>query len=133
MGATRLLIVDDDPEMLDCLQEALRDTFEVSIAFEGTSALHAMEQTRFDVVLLDLNMPGLDGFELLTQLAAQPSHPRVVIASGFPSLDRIAAKYGADGWLAKPYSLALLEQCVARAARAGRVENGGHRAGPKPV
>jgi formate transporter len=68
----------------------------------------------FDAVLLDLKMSGVDGFDVLNYLARFQPKTKVMIASGLPSLDRIAERYGASDWLAKPYHIDVLEKRVAR-------------------
>ena len=78
------------------------------------AALAMMRQWRFDAVVLDLKMDGEDGFDVLHYLAKERPQTRVLIASGLPRLDRIAERYGALDWLAKPYHIDALLQHVAR-------------------
>ena len=114
MPRGRLLIVDDEQDMLDCVAEVLGQHFDVTLARDGLEALCALRMSEFDVVLLDLKMTGVDGFDVLTYLSSCSPRTRVLIASGLPRLDRIAEHYGASGWLAKPYHLDVLEERVAR-------------------
>jgi DNA-binding NtrC family response regulator len=115
MSKRTVLVVDDEPDMLDCVAEVLGEHFELSLAHDGVQALQKLRETRFDAVVLDLKMDGEpDGFDLLRYLAQQQPQARVLIASGLPSLDRIAKQYGASDWLAKPYHIEALEEHVAR-------------------
>jgi DNA-binding response OmpR family regulator len=114
MTRGRLLIVDDEQDMLDCVAEVLGEHFELTLARDGLEALCALRTNVFDVVLLDLKMTGVDGFDVLNYLSMCSPKTRVMIASGLPRLDRIAERYGASDWLVKPYHLDVLEERVAR-------------------
>jgi two-component system response regulator AtoC len=114
----KVLIVDDD----EALRRALKDRFEfwgceVSVAADGREALAAAVQSTFDLILLDLSMPVMDGFEVLAKLRAD-SHPAdVVVLSAHGSVDKIvrALQGGADDFLTKPADFDLLEQVVKKA------------------
>lgn len=115
MSKRTVLVVDDEPDMLDCIAEVLGERFELSLARDGLEALQKLRETSFDAVVLDLKMDcEPDGFDILRYLARQQPQARVLIASGLPSLDRIAEQYGANDWLAKPYHIEALEEHVAR-------------------
>jgi DNA-binding NtrC family response regulator len=115
MSKKTVLVVDDEPDMLDCVAEVLAEHFELSLARDGAEALQKLRKTSFDGVVLDLKMDcEPDGFDVLRYLAQQQPQARVLIASGLPSLDRIAKQYGASDWLAKPYHIEALEEHVAR-------------------
>ena len=92
MGKVRLLLVDDDFEILDCLKEELEARYHVTLASTGDAALSAIEHEPFDAIVLDLRMPGTDGFDVLAHLAKGPDHPPVIVASALPRLDRVAAR-----------------------------------------
>jgi CheY-like chemotaxis protein len=69
----RLLLVDDDPGAVDLVKQYLQETpFELNVAFDGLSALEAVGKQRPDAILLDLVMPGLDGFKVIDRLQADP-------------------------------------------------------------
>jgi CheY-like chemotaxis protein len=114
MPRRRVLIVDDEQDMLDCVAEVLVQHFDLTLATSGPEALRALRVGEFDAVLLDLKMSGVDGFDVLNYLARFQPKTKVMIASGLPSLDRIAERYGASDWLAKPYHIDVLEKRVAR-------------------
>ena len=114
MSKSRVLIVDDEPDMLDCLVEVLSQQFDISVARSGLEALVELRGRDFDAVVLDLKMACVDGFDVLSYLSTRKPKTKVLIASGLPSLDRIAQRYGATDWLPKPYHLDVLEERVAR-------------------
>lgn len=115
MRKRTVLVVDDEPDMLDCVAEVLGEHFELTLARDGAEALYNVQSKRFDAVVLDLKMgAGRDGFDVLQYLSKHQPQARVLIASGLPSLDRIAERYGAQDWLAKPYHIDALEERVAR-------------------
>jgi DNA-binding NtrC family response regulator len=113
-GRKRLLVVDDERDMLDCVAEVLSPHFDLTLARNGADALRRLREQRFDAVVLDLKMDGEDGFDVLQYLSREQPRTRVLIASGLPRLDRIAERYGAIDWLAKPYHIEALEERVAR-------------------
>jgi DNA-binding NtrC family response regulator len=101
-----LLIVDDDEKFLATIAErlGLKD-FDVTTATEGKQAIKAAKKGAFDVAILDLKMPGMDGMELLQTLKKKHKFLEVVILTGFASIDSAveATKLGAFSYLEKPY------------------------------
>ena len=69
---SRILIVDDTKSNVDILVEALRDDYKLSVALNGESALQSVERSPPDLVLLDILMPGIDGYEVCRRLRAAP-------------------------------------------------------------
>lgn len=111
---TRILIVDDDTSLAEFLREALltrNDSLEVEIVHDGFSAGRMMESFSPDIVLLDLMMPQMDGFEVCHIIKEGEHHNvRVIAMSGFCSqenLQRILAE-GAEVCLKKPFSTTTL-------------------------
>lgn len=102
----QLLIVDDDEKFLATIAErlGLKD-FNVTTATEGNQAIKAAKKGAFDVAILDLKMPGMDGMELLQTLKKKHRFLEVIILTGFASIDSAveATKLGAFGYLEKPY------------------------------
>ncbi len=102
----KLLIVDDEVQFLDSIAERLelRD-FDVTKASRGAEALEIARQHQFDLALLDLKMPGMDGTELLGILKSEHKHLEVVMLTGHGSLESAVecTKLGAFGYLPKPY------------------------------
>ena len=76
LSDSRILIVDDVKTNVDILVEALRDDYKLSVALDGAAALRSIEKSPPDLVLLDIVMPGLDGYEVCRQLRAQRGDAR---------------------------------------------------------
>jgi len=115
--APRILIVDDQPD----LRLLIRLTFEgqgydVNEAATGEAALAACSSSMPDVVLLDVMMPGIDGYEVCRRLKADPRASRVLVVlmtAGHQETERVRAREaGADLYLAKPFSPAQLLELV---------------------
>jgi len=109
-----VLVVDDDLEIRRFIQAALADAgYVVQLAASGTEALAAVERSRTDLILLDVRMPGVDGWQVLDELrsAAGEHTPVVVMTASFTGQDK-ALRSGAQGYLAKPFELTDLLECV---------------------
>ena len=114
-----ILIVDDEADMRDACRQALqRDRCAVREASDGSAALVALAQRRFDVVLLDLKMPGMDGMEALAHIRAQYPETAVVVITGFATIESAveAMRAGAVDFVPKPFTPAALRMIVRRAA-----------------
>lgn len=102
---TKILIVDDE-EIVCCsyLRSLAGAHCNVHVAGDGEQALHALEQQRFDLVLLDLRMPGMDGMAVLKTIKQSWPETQVVIITGYPNIEtaKEAVRLGAYGYLAKP-------------------------------
>jgi EAL domain-containing protein (putative c-di-GMP-specific phosphodiesterase class I)/CheY-like chemotaxis protein len=119
----RVLVVDDDPAIRRVCERVLgAEGWGVTLADNGRNAIEALadKQTPFDCVLSDINMPELDGYELVQALRAQDDDIPVLLMTGDPSLDGAvrAIDYGAVSYISKPFSSTeALAAAVARAAR----------------
>ena len=114
----KLLIVDDDEKFLRTIAErlGLKD-FDVTTASEGNQALKAAKKGKFDVAILDLKMPGMDGMEILQSLKKKHKFLEVIMLTGFASIDSAveATKLGAFGYLEKPYNFEKLMEVLKEA------------------
>ena len=102
----RILIVDDDEGLRDSLQLVLAaEGYHVITAADGSQALAQLEAEAVDVVLCDLRMPGMDGLELLPQLAARQPGVTIILMSAYGSEELAieALQRGAHDYLAKPF------------------------------
>jgi two-component system OmpR family response regulator len=108
----RVLVVEDDPVLRDGLGRSLRNAgYVVDSAEDGRLADQLLSVHAFDLVVLDLGLPGLDGLEVLRRLRRRASTVPVLILTARDSVDdRVAGlDLGADDYLAKPFNLAELE------------------------
>lgn len=112
-----VLLVDDDREMLLALKEGFRryaDSMSVLLAGDGLEALDVLKRQDVSLVVTDLKMPRMDGFELLaTIMGSYPDIP-VIIITGFstPDMERLARQGGAVGFIAKPFLIENLARQI---------------------
>lgn len=121
-----VLLIDDDPSLLDVLALPFEDAgFRVETARDGIAGLAAIRERSPDVVVSDVNMPGLDGFSLCRKLReAQNFVPLLLLTSRDNEIDEaLGLELGADDYLAKPFStrvlLARVTALLRREARRG--------------
>lgn len=102
----RVLLVDDDPHIRQLLAFAFdKAGFEVSEAADGEAALEMVAQTPPDLVVLDINMPRMDGLEVCRRLRAQGDLPILFLSSRDDEFDRVLGiELGADDYVTKPFS-----------------------------
>jgi DNA-binding NtrC family response regulator len=117
-GKIDLLVVDDDNEFRETVvRRFLRRGFQVQEAVHGEQALQLAERRQFDVVILDLIMPGMTGIQVLERMKA--SHPdcEVILLTGQGTIETAveAMKLGAFDFLQKPFPLAELELLIEKA------------------
>jgi two-component system response regulator CpxR len=102
----RILLVDDDAELCNLLSEFLkREGFTVECAHEGPGGLQKALGGGVDLVVLDVMLPGLDGFEILRRLRPQSKVPVIMLTARGEDVDRIVGlELGADDYLPKPFN-----------------------------
>jgi DNA-binding NtrC family response regulator len=117
----KLLIVDDEVKFLDSIAQRLelRD-FEVTKASNGQQAAEAARREKYDLALLDLKMPGIDGKQVLEVLKREHQFLEVIILTGHGSVDSAVecTKLGAFDYLPKPYELENLLEVLKKAYQA---------------
>jgi two-component system OmpR family response regulator len=101
-----VLVVDDDAELRNLLSEYLaRNGFRVSVARDGREMRQLLEDTGFDIVVLDVMLPGEDGLALCRDLRARSNLPVIMLTARSEELDRIIGiEMGADDYLTKPFN-----------------------------
>ena len=106
MKKLRVLIVDDEPLILSFLKIKLKSSgYEVITANNGREALAQVKGQEPDLLVLDVVMPGMDGFETLKQLRAFSSIPVIILSAREGNTDKVnGLKLGADDYLAKPFN-----------------------------
>ncbi|MDH5762823.1 MAG: response regulator transcription factor [Nitrospinota bacterium] len=104
-----LLLVDDDPEILTLLQAKLgKEPFEIFTAAEGETALSIVRTKKPDLVVLDVNLPGLSGLEICRSLRgdrATRDIPIIILSARSDEIDRVLGlEFGADDYVTKPFN-----------------------------
>ncbi len=116
----RILIIEDQQDLARHIRRALeRCEHEVLVASDGPSGVDAAKARRYDLVVLDLNLPGFDGFEVVRRMSPMDARPRLLMLTSRSEVgDRVAGlRAGADDYLTKPFAMVEL---VARVEALGR-------------
>ena len=124
----RILVIDDDVELSALLREYLeREGFQLEFAYEGRAGLERALGGGFDLVVLDVMLPGMDGFEILKRLRAANRTPVLMLTARGEDFDRIVGlELGADDYLPKPFNpRELTARIRAILRRADVLETGG--------
>ena len=114
----KVLLVDDEVDFLDTLSERMRTRgMEVSTSSSGVEALQKVEKEAYDVIILDLMMPGVDGLEALKILKAKRPELQVILLTGHATVEKgiEAMKLGATDFVEKPADLETLTQKIKNA------------------
>ncbi|MFZ3150296.1 MAG: response regulator transcription factor [Anaerolineaceae bacterium] len=121
-----ILVVDDTRNVLAMLKEYLQNQgFEVLLAYDGREALEVLHDQKPDLILLDVMMPNMDGFQFLSKLRSESDLPVIMITARQQEADIIRGfELGADDYITKPFKLReLLMRIRAVMRRAGPTEN----------
>lgn len=126
----KLLVVDDDPDLVDIIAYTLRkDSHQVNVATSGEEALALARQDPPDLVILDVMLPGLDGFEVCRRLRQKSDLPVILLTARGEEADRVwGLDLGADDYITKPFShkeLLARVRAVARRAALNRTPDEG--------
>lgn len=104
----RILIIEDDKDIAHLVELHLKDAgYEVSMAYDGASGLEQALAKPFDLIILDLMLPGLDGMEICRRVRAAPAYtPILMLTAKSGEFDRVLGlEIGADDYLTKPFSI----------------------------
>jgi DNA-binding response OmpR family regulator len=131
MTTQTVLLVDDDVELCEMLGEYLRnDGFDVDAAFSGPEALDRIADRDYDVVVLDVMLPVMNGFDVLRQLRNRSHLPVIMLTARGDDIDSIVGlELGADDYLAKPCNPRVLSARIRAVLR--RVETAANEAGTR--
>jgi two-component system, OmpR family, response regulator len=122
-GSTRILLVDDEQSVQTLLSYPLRkDGYHVTSALDGREALERFAEARFDLVVLDLMLPKLDGVEVCRQLRRTSQVPIIMLTAKGSETDKVAGlEVGADDYITKPFSMREFRSRVKAALRRSRM------------
>lgn len=103
----KILIVDDEPIIVKGLKFSLeQDDYETDTAFNGEEALKKFEEGGFDLILLDVMLPGIDGLEVLRRIREKSNIPVIMLTAKGEDMDKILGlEYGADDYILKPFNI----------------------------
>lgn len=101
----RILIVDDDENIAELISLYLaKDGYESKIIYDGESAIQSIIEYNPDLVLLDIMLPGMDGYEVCTKIRSQSDTPIIMLSAKGETFDKVyGLKMGADDYIAKPF------------------------------
>ncbi len=120
----RILIVDDDPGIRDaCFQALSREGYEVELAGSAEEARKLISDYEFDVILLDLKLPGVEGLELLREIREEDPQAQIIVITAYGTVQVAvsAMKLGAADFLQKPFGPQELRLAVAKALEKRRL------------
>src|SRR5216110_1673390 len=118
-GQARILLVDDEQAVQTLLTYPLRkEGYEVVGAMDGQEALDRFSESRFDLVVLDIMLPKLDGIEVCRRLRTRSQVPIIMLTAKDDEIDKVLGlEMGADDYITKPFSVAEFRSRVRAALR----------------
>src|SRR5919201_535877 len=133
-GSARILLVDDEQAVQTLLTYPLRrDGYEVISALDGQEALQRFAEQRFDLVVLDLMLPKLDGIEVCRRLRTRSQVPIIMLTAKGDEIDKVVGlEMGADDYITKPFSMREFRSRIKAALRRSRMV-GPTLAGGEPI
>ncbi|MFM8337849.1 MAG: sigma-54-dependent transcriptional regulator, partial [Opitutaceae bacterium] len=119
-----VLIVDDEKHTREGLQQALAESYDVSVAASADEAFNLLDAQPFDIVLTDLRMPGKSGLKVIDKALALPNRPAVLMMTAYGNIETAveAMKRGAVDFLTKPVNIERLEVLMQRALKTRTLE-----------
>ena len=120
--AKRVLVVDDEKLIVKGIRFSLeQDGMEVDCAYDGEEALACARENNYDMILLDIMLPKLDGFEVCQQIREFSDVPVVMLTAKGDDMDKILGlEYGADDYITKPFSMEVKARIKAIMRRTGK-------------
>jgi CheY-like chemotaxis protein len=129
----RILLVDDDVDALETLAELLCEEYEVVTAVNGAEAVFATTRHAIDAIVLDLKMPVLDGAGVVEELRTRGLRIPVILVSACLDLGAVSRSLGVDGYVGKPFDVAILERKLAALGTEGVPLASGPRSVQQPA
>jgi DNA-binding response OmpR family regulator len=134
-GAARILLVDDEDSIQTLLGYPLRkDGYDVIAAHDGREALDVFREERFDLVVLDIMLPKLDGIEVCRRLRARSQVPIIMLTAKDDEVDKVLGlEIGADDYITKPFSLREFRSRVKAALRRSEMLRANRPTSEEPI
>lgn len=106
-ATARILIVDDEPSITEFVSYAMqKEGYETDVASDGETALKMLEEKRYDLFVLDIMLPGIDGYDLCRRIRAKMDTPILFLSARDSELNKVVGlELGADDYLAKPFGV----------------------------
>ena len=122
---SKILVVDDDKNLLDVIKYNLaNDGYSVVLAETGTQAIEIARREKPDLIILDIMLPGIDGFEVCRILRKEMSVPILILSAKTDEIDKVVGlELGADDYISKPFSVRELMARVRATIRRGQFPN----------
>lgn len=122
----RILVVDDEKMIVKGIKFSLeQDDLTVDVAYDGETALNMAKQNEYQVILLDVMLPGLDGFEVCRQIRSFSNMPIIMLTAKGDDMDKILGlEYGADDYITKPFNILEVKARIKALMRRAGVTKG---------
>lgn len=122
----KILVVDDEKMIVKGIKFSLeQDDLTVDVAYDGETALNMAKQNEYQVVLLDVMLPGLDGFEVCRQIRSFSDMPIIMLTAKGDDMDKILGlEYGADDYITKPFNILEVKARIKALMRRAGVTKG---------
>ena len=121
-----ILVIEDEPNLLSIIRKGLSEkNYEVSAALDGTTAMDMISNNSFDVIVLDIMLPDINGIEICRKLRSNHNYTPILLLTALSTTENVVAglNAGADDYMAKPFKFTELDARInALARRAGQVQ-----------
>ena len=133
--AQRVLVVDDEKLIVKGIRFSLeQDGMEVDCAYDGEEAVAWQRTNEYDIILLDVMLPKLDGFEVCQQIREFSAVPVIMLTAKGDDMDKILGlEYGADDYITKPFNILEVKARIKAIIRRTQEEGSGDKENPKVV
>ncbi len=122
----RILLVDDDRDLLNLLYRCMKEQYEIDLAWNGNQGLDFLKRKKYSLILLDVMLPGMDGFSVLKKIRESDTIPVILLTAKDASDDKVNGFYtGADDYITKPFDIRELLARVDSQIRRNTVFNQG--------
>lgn len=123
--STKILVVDDEKVFVKGLKYSLeQDNYVIEIAYDGYEALEKAESKEYDLIILDLMLPGIDGLKVCQKIRQDSQVPIIMLTAKGEDIDKILGlEYGADDYLTKPFNILELKARIKAILRRANMRN----------